>query len=764
MRVVARWVAAVSLVGAALAVAPGLGTASAVAAGTAITVTDGGAPGWVRFDDHGNGVDAHDGEIRQFGHKYYLYGTAYGCGYLRLHGYYHDTRPVTPFCGFVVYTSTDLRHWTYVGPLFDPATTTPTNWQQTCNSATLSCYRPHVLYDAASHYYRLWVNTYDRAPDGVTHGYHVLKSTSPVGPFVEDTGANGQPVLPRLAYPDGGDFDLFQDADGSAYIVYATRFDALGPDFAYNLVVERLSNDYTTGTGIFSTLDTAHTEAPSMFRRGSSYYITMSDPQCAYCAGTGTAYLRAPSPLGPWRGVGANVALSARQLYVDSRVALFTGADATTQSNLRGLRNYDVTFRARGLPDTTAATTHSTRVGWMFRAADGDHGYFWILSNRPYGKFPARLSKELVWNGKVLATTNVGIPTRLSSTALSLIRTRAVGTKIRTWLNGKVIDTTWMNTTKVNKWWDRHLYTGYVGIRETGGYSAYFDDFSLSRPPTLGYRMYLAQNFNTASMAEFPRLNTYRRHGIVLSATSCGGQPSDVAQLRAPTGAEYLYQSDRWDNGDPNEGQATQYWEPLKFNADGSIQGLTCGARHTTVLSDATPATSDVSSDGWIHGTDGFSLVQDITSTRSRGQSFAVSADGNLTQVALTLFRTDDANGDGPNADLMVSLYDVGGPNGTPAGGGTPIATATADATQILWSPRTVLVPLSAPLVAGHQYAVVLSTVSATGAYGTARADGTAYDADPTGAGLVSTGDPTAAWQIEPPNDLRYALTVQAAA
>ena len=48
-----------------------------------------------------------------------------------------------------------------------------------------------------------------------------------------------------------------------------------------------------------------------MFRRGSDYYITLSDPQCAYCAGTGTAYLRAKSPLGPWRGTGSNVACRA---------------------------------------------------------------------------------------------------------------------------------------------------------------------------------------------------------------------------------------------------------------------------------------------------------------------------------------------------------------------------------------------------------------------------------------------------------------------
>jgi hypothetical protein len=237
---------------------------------------------------------------------------------------------------------------------------------------------------------------------------------------------------------------------------------------------------------------------------------------------------------------------------------------------------------------------------------------------------------------------------------------------------------------------------------------------------------------------------------VSVSATSCGGQPDDVAMLRAPnaSGYEYLFQSDRWDNGDPNEGQATQYWEPLKFNADGSIQALNCAVTHTAVLSDAVVSNAP--------NVDGFTEVQDITNTSSRGQSFQVKATGNLTSVSLTLFQTDRA-GNGPTADLNVALYDVGGPNGVPPSGTTPLAQATVTPAQISWSPTTVPVALAAPLVAGHQYAIVLSTSSTIGAYGTARADGTTGDVDPTGSGLVGAGDGT--WKLEPGNDLRYALT-----
>ena len=153
MRVLVRCLAALALTVPALATA-----VTAQAADNVVTVTNGGAPGWVRFDTGGNAIDAHDGQIKQFSYvgktrttpRYYLYGTTYSCGYIRMHGYNGDPRPVTPFCGFGIWESTDLRHWKYDGKAFNPGTTSPTNWQSICNSATLSCYRPHVLYDYAA--------------------------------------------------------------------------------------------------------------------------------------------------------------------------------------------------------------------------------------------------------------------------------------------------------------------------------------------------------------------------------------------------------------------------------------------------------------------------------------------------------------------------------------------------------------------------------------------------------------------------------------
>ncbi|MDT7801275.1 MAG: hypothetical protein QOI78_4708, partial [Actinomycetota bacterium] len=105
----------------------------------------------VRFDTRGNAVDAHDGEIALFGGTYYLYGTSYDCGFA-----WQATS--SPFCGFKVYTSPDLVHWTDRGQLFDA---TGSVWQSRCDGATYGCFRPHVGYDASTREYVLWVNVYD---------------------------------------------------------------------------------------------------------------------------------------------------------------------------------------------------------------------------------------------------------------------------------------------------------------------------------------------------------------------------------------------------------------------------------------------------------------------------------------------------------------------------------------------------------------------------------------------------------------------------
>lgn len=235
----------------------------------------------VKFDILGNAVDAHDGEIAQFNGVYYLYGTSYDCGY-------EWGNKEAPFCGFKVYASKDLKNWEDKGFLFDA--TTPV-WQTRCNGKTYGCYRPHVIYNAKTGLYVLWINVYDNRT-----GYRVFTSKTPVGPFKEvaepKVAVNADKPVAGL---NNGDHDTFIDDDGTAYLAY-TDWRAKGA-----IVIEQLSDDYLTGTGKHVLSVTAEkTEAPCLFKRGGIYYVVYSDPNCGYCSGTGSSYKTAPSPLGPW--------------------------------------------------------------------------------------------------------------------------------------------------------------------------------------------------------------------------------------------------------------------------------------------------------------------------------------------------------------------------------------------------------------------------------------------------------------------------------
>lgn len=235
----------------------------------------------VRLDDQGNAIDAHDGKIAYFSGKYYLYGTSYDCGF-------QWGNKSSPFCGFKVYSSKDLKSWHDEGFLFDARSEI---WQCRCDGGTYGCFRPHVVFNQKTKKYVLWVNVYDNVI-----GYRVFTATKPTGPFKEEKepqlSINNQ--MPKAGL-NNGDHDIFIDSDGTAYLAF-TDWRAKGA-----IVIERLSADYLTGTGQYTRFVTdQNTEAPALFKRNQYYYIAYSDPNCGYCGGTGTSYKRAEHPLGPW--------------------------------------------------------------------------------------------------------------------------------------------------------------------------------------------------------------------------------------------------------------------------------------------------------------------------------------------------------------------------------------------------------------------------------------------------------------------------------
>jgi hypothetical protein len=243
---------------------------------------DGSGNALVRFDTQGNAIDAHGGEIRRFGERYYLYGEHYACGF-------EWKNASSPFCGFRVYSSENLVDWEDRGLLFEPSTS---YWQTRCSPGPLAadygCFRPHVAFNPNTRKYVLWINGY-----GVPINFQVFEADSPTGPFVE----RGRPELAYQNNPgwgvNFGDENLFVDTDGTGYLVYTDW--TTGGD----ILIEKLDPSFLGTSGTFRKLGLRGVEAPSMFKRGSRYYITLSDPNCGYCT-TGTSYITAPSPLGPW--------------------------------------------------------------------------------------------------------------------------------------------------------------------------------------------------------------------------------------------------------------------------------------------------------------------------------------------------------------------------------------------------------------------------------------------------------------------------------
>ncbi|HTV43248.1 MAG TPA: family 43 glycosylhydrolase [Candidatus Sulfotelmatobacter sp.] len=215
-----------------------------------------------RRDVNGQIIDAHGGCLQAFNGTYYLYGNKFGTNH----------NDVFLNCPFSVYSSPNLRDWTYVGNLLKGA---PNGYY----------YRPYVVFNPKTKKYVLWYNWYQKLWEG---NAGVAMSDSPTGPFV---------VVNRRAHLSGsspGDGTLFEDNDGTGYYIYTD----IANDYA--LRVEKLNADYSDTSGQGSGFIGFGVEAPLMFRRHNLYYI-LAGTLCAACPqGSEVGVEISSSPLGPF--------------------------------------------------------------------------------------------------------------------------------------------------------------------------------------------------------------------------------------------------------------------------------------------------------------------------------------------------------------------------------------------------------------------------------------------------------------------------------
>jgi Glycosyl hydrolases family 43 len=249
-------------------------------AGTTVTLSNLSLP----TDTAGHDLVTGEASVLLWGGAYYVYFNDWGgcpgvnccasllgcadCCFDPPSSRYPDTCVYANGHTVVVYRTTDFRTWEPMGVALPLA-----------NRKDGIVFRPRVVYRASSRTFLMW---YEDRWEGQM-GYAIAESATPEGPFI--TIADSV-TLHGTGRP--GDFDLFVDDDGTAYHVRT------------GIVIERLTGNFTAGTGDDYSLSLPLVEAPVMFKRSSRYYLLVGVDCCACAGGSNILVYTADHPLGPF--------------------------------------------------------------------------------------------------------------------------------------------------------------------------------------------------------------------------------------------------------------------------------------------------------------------------------------------------------------------------------------------------------------------------------------------------------------------------------
>ncbi|KAH8887621.1 galactan 1,3-beta-galactosidase [Thozetella sp. PMI_491] len=308
----------------------------------------------------GTHVQAHGAGIIKSGSTYYMIG--------------EDKTNGSAFQNINCYSSTNLVEWTYVGALLSRTSSGDLGPSRVVE-------RPKVIYNSSTKKYVLYMHiddsSYAEAKVGVATGDSVCGQYTYIGSW-------------RPLGFQSRDLGLFQDTDGSAYL--------LSEDRANGLRIDALTADYlnvTTATYLWSD----HIEAPAILKLGSIYYMFGShlsgwDPN-------DNVYSTATSLSGPWSAwttfatVGSNTYSSQTNyiLPLGSSSAIYMG-DRWVSTNL--MRSTYV-----WLPLTISGTSVSMAnyVNWVPNVSAGT----WAAG--PSENWPEGEAASLTNGAKVVSCT-----------------------------------------------------------------------------------------------------------------------------------------------------------------------------------------------------------------------------------------------------------------------------------------------------------------------------------------------------------------------
>lgn len=232
------------------------------------------------YDTRGKLISAHEGEIARFGDTFYWYGSSYKNnpqGRFRM-----TAGPV--WNGMQVYTSKDLKNWTYKGVCMPR----PKEGFGLLGATG----RGHVMYNEKTKKYVMWYRWFVAMPASFLC---VATADHPEGPF---TPHGPKEVGSWTGF--GSDMNTFQDEDGKGYLIYCDHNKPKsGGNWRYAIRIDSLSDDYLTSKREGILVFDSGCEAPAMVKYKGKYIAVASGVHG--WAGSNTKCAVADSPLGEYK-------------------------------------------------------------------------------------------------------------------------------------------------------------------------------------------------------------------------------------------------------------------------------------------------------------------------------------------------------------------------------------------------------------------------------------------------------------------------------
>jgi beta-xylosidase len=232
-------------------------------------------------DAAGKIIAAHEGDIARFSGLFYWYGSSYAGN---PKGKF-DVSDGPVWNGVQVYSSTDLKNWTYKGVCLPR----PENGFGELGATG----RAHVIYNEKTKKYVMWYRWYLHVPASFLM---VATADHPEGPFTS--------LGPREMGTSNGfasDMNVFKDDDGRAYVIYCDHGEhgVKGSNPLYAIRIDSLSDDYLTSNQDGVCVFENGCEAPAMIKYKGKYIAVASGVHG--WAGSETVCPIADSPLGKYK-------------------------------------------------------------------------------------------------------------------------------------------------------------------------------------------------------------------------------------------------------------------------------------------------------------------------------------------------------------------------------------------------------------------------------------------------------------------------------